>query len=120
MSVQKYETHEQAIFYDLEDYLSQAIQNQSAITAFKQQMSKTVIYRDFTPYFLGGNIDNRKSCGISVYVSSSTDGELDEQYKHWIGIKIRSYCVNKSIIVFLPTSSTTGKPLPYCVPAVSL
>jgi len=80
MSVQKYETREQAIFYDLEDYLSQAIQNQSAITAFKQQISKTVIYRDFTPYFLG-TLAIEKSCGISVYVSPSTDDELDEQYK---------------------------------------
>jgi len=64
----------------LEDYLSEAIQNQPAITALKQQMSKTVTYHDFTPCFLG-TLAIEKSCGISVYVSPSTDAELDEQYK---------------------------------------
>jgi hypothetical protein len=80
MSVQKYEMREQAIFYDLEDYLSQAIQNQIAITELKQQISKTVIYHDFTPYFLE-TLAIERSCGISIYVSPSTNNDLDEQYK---------------------------------------
>lgn len=78
--VQKYETREQVIFYDLEDYLSQAIESQESTTALKQKISKTVIYHDFTPYFLE-TLAIERSCGISVYVSPSTDNDLDEHYK---------------------------------------
>ncbi len=70
----------QAVFYDLEDYLPQATQNQSSIIALKQQLLKTVIYNEFTPYLLE-TLVIEKSCGISVYVSHSTSDYWDGQYK---------------------------------------
>jgi hypothetical protein len=48
------------------------------ILKIKQQISKIVIYNDFTPYFL--NIEIRRSCGISIYISTGNN-ELDNKYK---------------------------------------
>jgi hypothetical protein len=78
-SVQQYEIKEQIVFYDLQDYLVQAIQNENYITALKQQISRMVIYRDFTPYFLS-KLAIERSCGLSVYVAIPNDG-LNNQYK---------------------------------------
>jgi hypothetical protein len=77
--IQKYVTQRQVVFYDLQDYLEHAIQNEDYIVAIKQQIARMVIYHDFTPYFLS-ELAIEKSCGISVYVSPVNDG-LDKQYK---------------------------------------
>ncbi|MDR3129146.1 MAG: hypothetical protein LBU03_02725 [Tannerellaceae bacterium] len=79
-SVQKYYIQPQIVFYDLQDYLSQAITDQNLITVLKQQIARIVKYHDHTPYFLGTLI-LEKSCGISVYIPFDTDSYLDEQYK---------------------------------------
>jgi hypothetical protein len=78
-SVQKYAIQGQAVFYDLQDYLEQAIQSEDYIVELKQQIARMVIYHDFTPYFLS-ELTIEKSCGISVYVSIANDS-LDKQYK---------------------------------------
>jgi hypothetical protein len=78
-SVQKYEIQEQIVFYDLQDYLTQAIQDENYIAALKQQIARIVIYRDYTPYFLY-KLSIERSCGISVYVSISND-DLNNEYK---------------------------------------
>jgi hypothetical protein len=78
-SVQKYEMQEQIVFYDLQDYLAQAIRDEDCIAALKQQIARMVIYRDFTPYFLD-ELTIERSCGISVYVSISND-DLNNEYE---------------------------------------
>jgi hypothetical protein len=79
-SVQKYDMREHVVFYDLQDYLSQAIQNPNRVTLLKQQIARTVKYHDYTPYFLE-KLAIERSCGISVYVSSFIDSHLDSQYR---------------------------------------
>lgn len=78
-SVQKYTTQGQVVFYDLQDYLEQAIQSDDYIVALKQQIARVVMYHDFTPYFLS-HLAIEKSCGLSVYVSPADDN-LDNRYK---------------------------------------
>jgi hypothetical protein len=78
-SVQKYTMRGEIVFYDLQDYLEQAIQSEDYIVAVKRQIARMVKYHDFTPYFLN-ELAIEKSCGISVYVSISNDN-LDNRYK---------------------------------------
>jgi hypothetical protein len=78
-SVQNYTVQGQIVFYDLQDYLEQAIQSEDYIVTVKQQIARMVIYHDFTPYFLN-ELAIEKSCGISVYVSIENDN-LDNRYK---------------------------------------
>ncbi len=60
--VQKYEVRENAVYYDLFDYLQQAeIQN------WEQNLKNVVMYNDFTPFFLS-KLKIEKSYGISIFV----------------------------------------------------
>ncbi|MDR2970660.1 MAG: hypothetical protein LBU83_01840 [Bacteroidales bacterium] len=77
--IQRYDTRNPALFFDFEDYLEHAITNESNLMALKAQISKTVIYNDFTPYFLD-EFPIEKSCGIGIYVPFEND-ILYEQYR---------------------------------------
>ncbi|MDR1170424.1 MAG: hypothetical protein LBK97_06285 [Prevotellaceae bacterium] len=86
-SVQKYDMREHTVFYDMQDYLSQAIQNPNRVTLLKQQIARTVKYHDYTPYFLE-KLAIERSCGMSIYVLSFIDSHLENQYRQldWYGI----------------------------------
>jgi hypothetical protein len=77
--IQPYDMLNPSVFYDLQDYLEQIIHNEQYLTSVKQQLSKMVIYNDFTPYFLT-EYPIKNSCGISIYISSGNNA-LDEHYK---------------------------------------
>jgi hypothetical protein len=66
--LQRYDSREPALFFDFEDYLEHTISNKNNLTALKEQISKTVIYNDFTPYFLN-EFPIEKSCGIGIIVN---------------------------------------------------
>jgi hypothetical protein len=70
--IQRYDSKEPALFFDFENYLEHAISNESNLANIKRQISKTVIYRDFTPYFLN-EFAIEKSCGIGIYIPSEND-----------------------------------------------
>lgn len=70
--LQRYDSREPALFFDLENYLEHAISSESNLTALKKQIAKTVIYRDFTPYFLD-EFAIEKSSGIGIYIPFESD-----------------------------------------------
>jgi hypothetical protein len=70
--MQRYDTKEPALFFDFENYLEYAISNESNLLALKEQISKTVIYNDFTPYFLD-EFSIERSCGIGIYIPFMDD-----------------------------------------------
>jgi len=70
--LQRYDTKEPALFFDFENYLEYAISNESNLLALKEQISKTVIYNYFTPYFLN-EFSIEKSCGIGIYIPFADD-----------------------------------------------
>jgi len=76
--IQKYDTKEPALFFDFEDYLEHLISNEMDLIALREQISKTVIYNDFTPYFLD-EISIEKSCGMGIYIPFEKDA-LFNQY----------------------------------------
>ncbi|MDR1225874.1 MAG: hypothetical protein LBK47_03125 [Prevotellaceae bacterium] len=78
--VQQYEIQDLVVFYDLQDYLTQAVQDENSAVALKQQIARVVKYHDFTPYFLE-ELSIERSSGVGVYVSPSIDDDLDEHYK---------------------------------------
>jgi hypothetical protein len=75
--IQRYDTKEPALLFDFEDYLQHAISNESNLAALKNQLSKTVIYNDFTPSFLN-EISLEKSSGIGVYIPFANDALFSE------------------------------------------
>jgi len=76
--IQRYDTREPALLFDFEDYLEHLISNESYLTALRKQISKAVIYNDFTPYFLD-EFSIEKSSGIGIYIPFANDA-LFEQY----------------------------------------
>jgi hypothetical protein len=76
--IQKYDLLATPVFYDFLDYIRN-VTAANDITAIEQQLSKVVIYNDFTPYFLN-DIEIIHSCGISIY-GSYGNGQLDEVYQ---------------------------------------
>lgn len=76
--IQRYDTGEPALFFDFEEYLKHIISDENDLTALRKHISKTVIYNDFTPYFLD-EISIEKSCGISIYIPF----EDDVLYEHY-------------------------------------
>jgi hypothetical protein len=80
-TIQSYDMLHPSVFYDLLDCLGYFITNEQQLTLIKQQLSRMVLYNDFTPYFLL-EYSIVKSCGISVYISTAND-ELNEKYKQF-------------------------------------
>ncbi|MDR2010342.1 MAG: hypothetical protein LBQ22_07660 [Bacteroidales bacterium] len=78
-NMQKYDLLNNSIFYDFMDCIRNAVYSENRIAEIERQISKTVIYNGFTPYFLN-KLEIINSCGISIYVSSG-DRQLDEAYK---------------------------------------
>ncbi len=76
--IQRYDTREPALLFDFEDYLEHIISNESYLAALRKQISKAVIYNDFTPYFLD-EISIERSSGIGIYIPFADDA-LFEQY----------------------------------------
>jgi hypothetical protein len=76
--IQRYDTREPALLFDFEDYLEHLISNESDLIALRDQISKTVIYNDFTPYFLD-EFPIEKSSGIGIYIPFANDA-LFNQY----------------------------------------
>jgi len=70
--IQRYDSKDPALFFDFEDYIEHIISNKNNLMAFKKQVSKTVIYNDFTPYFLD-EFSIEKSCGIGIYIPFEND-----------------------------------------------
>jgi hypothetical protein len=70
--IQRYDTREPALFFDFEDYLEHIISNESDLIALRKQISRAVIYNDFTPYFLD-EFPIEKSCGIGIYIPFAND-----------------------------------------------
>jgi hypothetical protein len=77
--IQQYDMLQSSIFYDLQDCLEHLITEEQQLTLVREQLSKAVIYNDFTPYFIL-EYPIKKSCGISVYISS-VNNDLDRYYK---------------------------------------
>jgi hypothetical protein len=77
--IQKYDLLEESVFYDLEDYLANIVEDPAQLLSLRQQLSKLVIYHDFTPYFLT-KLPLLRSCGISIYLSSD-NATLDAKYR---------------------------------------
>jgi hypothetical protein len=77
--IQKYDLLENSIFYDFMDCVENTINSESHIAAIEKQLSKVIIYNDFTPRFLN-KFDIVSSCGISIYVSYE-NRQLDEAYQ---------------------------------------
>lgn len=77
--IQKYDLLEESVFYDLEDYLENIVDDPAQLLLLRQQLSKMVIYHDFTPYLLG-KLPIVRSCGVSIYLSSG-NAALDAGYK---------------------------------------
>ncbi|MDR1896311.1 MAG: hypothetical protein LBR10_05930 [Prevotellaceae bacterium] len=78
-NIQSYDMLDPSVFYDLQNCLEYFVANEQQLTVIKQQLSRIVLYHDYTPYFLLA-YPIVKSCGISVYISSG-DTMFDEQYK---------------------------------------
>ncbi|MDR2594616.1 MAG: hypothetical protein LBC87_07595 [Fibromonadaceae bacterium] len=70
--IQRYDTREPALLFDFEDYLERIISNESDLIALRKQISRAVIYNDFTPYFLD-EFPIEKSCGIGIYIPFAND-----------------------------------------------
>lgn len=70
--IQRYDTREPALLFDFEDYLEHIISNESDLMNLRKQISKTVIYNDFTPYFLN-EFPIEKSSGIGIYIPFEND-----------------------------------------------
>jgi hypothetical protein len=77
--MQKYDLLNNSIFYDFMDCIRNAVYSEGYIAEIEQQISKIVIYNDFTPYFLN-KFEISNSCGISIYISYGNI-QLDEAYK---------------------------------------
>jgi hypothetical protein len=77
--IQRYDTREPALLFDFEDYLKHIISNENDLIALRKQISKAVIYNDFTPYFLD-EFSIEKSSGIGIYIPFEND-VLFEQYR---------------------------------------
>jgi hypothetical protein len=77
--IQRYDSKEPALLFDFEDYLEHMISNENSLMALRKQISRTVIYNDFTPYFLD-EFPIEKSCGIGIYIPFAND-ILFEQYR---------------------------------------
>ena len=77
-TIQKYDTRANTVYYDLQDYLEHSANDN--IAAIKQQIARTIIYRDYTPYFLN-DLPLEKSCGISIFVFPYENDFLENQYK---------------------------------------
>lgn len=70
--MQRYDTREPALFFDFESYLERAISDEDNLLALRGQISKTIIYNDFTPYFLN-EFPIERSCGIGIYIPFAGD-----------------------------------------------
>jgi hypothetical protein len=77
--IQSYDMLHPTVFYDLQDCLEHLITEEQQLTLVREQVSKAVIYNDFTPYFIL-EYPIKKSCGISVYILS-VNNDLDRYYK---------------------------------------
>jgi hypothetical protein len=77
--IQKYDLLENSIFYDFMDCIGNTVNSENHIIEIGRQLSKVVIYNDFTPHFLG-KFEIVSSCGISIYVSYNNQ-ELDKAYR---------------------------------------
>jgi hypothetical protein len=77
--IQKYDLLENSIFYDFMDCVGNTVDSESHIAAIERQLSKIVIYNDFTSRFLD-KFEIVNSCGISIYVSHKNQ-QLDEAYR---------------------------------------
>jgi hypothetical protein len=77
--IQRYEARSTPVFYDLQDYLTHAIQKKEYIQVIEDYLSKIIMYHDNTPCFLN-QFSIKNSCGVSLYVSFSDD-ILDGKYK---------------------------------------
>ena len=78
-NIQKYDLLNNSIFYDFMDCVRNVVYMENQIAEIEQQLSKVVIYNDFTPYFFN-KFEIINSCGISIYVSYG-NRQLDEAYK---------------------------------------
>jgi hypothetical protein len=76
--IQRYDTKEPALLFDFEDYLEHLILDETDLIKLKEQISKAVLYNDFTPYFLN-EFPIEKSSGIGVYIPFENDA-LFNQY----------------------------------------
>jgi len=77
-TIQSYDRLDSSVFYDLQDCLEHSVVDEQILN-INQQLSTMVLYNGFTPFFLQ-DYPILKSCGLSVYISSSNK-ELDEYYK---------------------------------------
>lgn len=64
--IQKYDRLSKTVFFDFEDFMEQMCLDRD-LSDFKEQLSKTVIYKGHTSKFL--NVyDINRSCGLSCYI----------------------------------------------------
>lgn len=81
-AIQKYDRLVRTIFFDLEDFIERLCHD-ADLSAFRSQLSKTVIYKAHTPAFLN-TFDITRSCGLSCYIpSASAVHDLDYDLMEW-------------------------------------
>jgi hypothetical protein len=70
-NIQRYDLLDESVFYDLEDYLASIIQDAALLLRLRQLLAKSVVYHDYTPYFLA-QLPIARSCGVSIYLPSGS------------------------------------------------
>jgi hypothetical protein len=80
--IQRYDQLKQPIFFDLEDYLTHVVIDVYGLAALRQQLSRVVIYHDYTPYFLS-KFAIEKSCGISICAAVTNSLSTSYQLLDW-------------------------------------
>jgi hypothetical protein len=76
--IQRYDRLKESLFYDLEDYLINVIQDEVLLLSLRQQLARMVVYNACTPYFLS-QLPLTRVCGVSIYLSSGSVA-LDQYY----------------------------------------
>lgn len=71
-------------FHDFGDFINKLTadgKNPALVQAFRQKLGETVIYKAATPEFMGLVIDPDRYCGLSSYITSPSDTEINNAYK---------------------------------------
>lgn len=82
--LQRFFRHNKHWFYDFEDFISQISTNTSELDEFEKQLTKAVVYKKATPYFMKGStygFEIKKFSGLSSYVPNPKNATLDAYYK---------------------------------------
>lgn len=83
-TIQPYYRMNRHWFYDLENYakdLSEILEREDLYLRIKADLSKVVLYKDATDYFISIKIDPEKYSGVSTFIPNPQNSYLEEYYK---------------------------------------